>query len=79
MASGTPAIGARAASIPEVMGEGGMLFDPRSADELKNVLQRVLEDSPLRAQMIKDGLRNAARFSWRTCAEQTLQIYREVV
>jgi glycosyltransferase involved in cell wall biosynthesis len=79
MASGTPAIGARAASIPEIMGEGGILFDPCSIDELTASLEIVMNDTRLRAELIKKGHRNAERFSWDKCTEQTFKIYQGVV
>jgi glycosyltransferase involved in cell wall biosynthesis len=78
MASGTPAIGANAGSIPEIMGEGGILFDPHSVEDLTNTLENVLEDTVLRKQLVRRGLKNVARFSWEKCAEQTFQIYKEM-
>ncbi|MCK7521332.1 MAG: glycosyltransferase [Ignavibacteriales bacterium] len=48
MACGTPIIGARAASIPEVMGEGGMMFDPTDAGEPAGLIRSVLTDRSLR-------------------------------
>ena len=78
MASGTPAIGARAGSIPEVMGDGGILFDPVSPEELTDALEKVLEDENLRKELIQRGMQNVTRFSWEKCAEQTLQIYKDV-
>jgi glycosyltransferase involved in cell wall biosynthesis len=79
MASGTPAIGARTASIPEVMGNGGILFDPNSAEELTFALEKVMSDTEFRTDVIQRGFKNVSRFSWEKCAEQTFQIYKEVV
>ncbi len=78
MASGTPAIGARAGSIPEVMGDGGILFDPHSVEELSVALERVLNDTEFQRQLVQRGLQNVARFSWERCAEKTFQIYKGV-
>jgi alpha-1,3-rhamnosyl/mannosyltransferase len=78
MASETPAIGARAGSIPEVMGDGGILFDPHSIEELSSALERVLNDTELQRQLIQRGLQNVARFSWEKCAEETFQLYKAV-
>jgi glycosyltransferase involved in cell wall biosynthesis len=79
MASGIPAIGARAGSIPEVMGDGGILFDPHSVEDLTHALEKVLNDTEYRLAVIKKGFRNVKRFSWDKCAEQTFQIYMDVV
>ena len=78
MASGTPAIGARAGSIPEVMGDGGLLFEPQSMESLTVALENVLENTELRKQLIQRGMKNVARFSWERCAEETLQVYKAV-
>jgi glycosyltransferase involved in cell wall biosynthesis len=78
MASGTPTIGARAASIPEVMGDGGILFDPHSVDELTDALEKVMEDEKLQKQLVQRGLKNVAKYSWEKCVDQTFQVYKEV-
>jgi len=78
MASGTPAIGARAASIPEVMSDAGMLFDPHSPEELRIALEQVLEDTALRQKLVQRGLNHAATYSWKACTDQTLAIYKDV-
>lgn len=79
MAARTPVIGARAASIPEVMGDGGLLFDPSSPDDLTDKLQRVLDDDTLRASLVAKGTERVKQFSWEVCAAQTLRLYREVL
>jgi glycosyltransferase involved in cell wall biosynthesis len=78
MAAGTPAIGSRAGSIPEIMGDGGILFDPHSVEDLTCALEKVLNDTEYRSAIIKKGYKNVERFSWDMCAEQTYQIYRDI-
>jgi glycosyltransferase involved in cell wall biosynthesis len=78
MACGTPVIGARATSIPEVMGEGGMMFDPLSIDELAGLMEKILDDPRLQLAQREYGLRNAARFSWERCGARTMEVYRTV-
>ena len=78
MASGTPTIGARAGSIPEVMGGSGILFDPRSVEELTDALEKIMEDTALQKQLVQRGLKNAAKYSWEKCANQTFQLYQDV-
>lgn len=79
MACGAPVIGARAASIPEVIGEGGMLFDPLSVDELAQSMERIFDDHGLAQAQREYGLRNASRYSWDRCGASTLGLYRSVV
>ncbi len=78
MACGAPVIGARAASIPEVIGEGGMLFDPLSVDELSQMLDRIFDDPRLQQSQRDYGLRNASRYSWDRCGARTLELYRSI-
>ena len=78
MASGVPAIGARAASIPEVVGDAGILFDPNDEHELAQHLVRVLTDTPYSSVLIINGNKRSQEFSWSRCAEKTLQVYTKV-
>ena len=74
-ASRTPVIGARAGSIPEVMGDAGLLFDPSDPEDLARAILRTLKDVTLRQALIEKGVRNVERFSWDQCAKQTFAIY----
>ena len=78
MAAGTPAIGSRVGSIPEIMGDGGILFDPHSVEDLTSALEKVLNDTEYRSTVIKKGYKNVERFSWNKCAEQTFKIYMDI-
>ena len=79
MACGTPAVVANQASLPEVVGEAGLLIDPDDAEDIAQTITRVLTDQPLRARMREDGLAQAARFSWERTARETLDVYRQVL
>jgi glycosyltransferase involved in cell wall biosynthesis len=76
MASGTPVVAARATSIPEVVGEAGVLFDPRDVDDLTGALGHVLADSSFQKELRMKGLARASQFTWKSCAEKTLEVYR---
>jgi glycosyltransferase involved in cell wall biosynthesis len=71
-------IGSNAASIPEVMGDAGILFDPSAQGELAAAIQSVLDDSSLRDSLRQKGLRRAKLFTWKRCAELTLNLYRSL-
>jgi glycosyltransferase involved in cell wall biosynthesis len=79
MACGTPVIGSNAASIPEVMGDAGILVDPSVQGDLANAIRSVLDDSSLRDSLREKGLRRAKLFTWQRCAEMTLNLYRSLV
>lgn len=76
--AGVPVICSSAGALPEIAGEGAVLFDPLSVDDMVNAMQRVLLDSDLRAQLVTAGYANARTFSWDTTARETLDIYTAV-
>ncbi|MCF8526186.1 MAG: glycosyltransferase family 4 protein [Candidatus Nanopelagicales bacterium] len=79
MASGTPAILARATSLPEVGGDAALYFEPGDVDRLTDLLAFVLHDSTVRARLSTAGLRRARRFTWQSSAERTAEVYRAVL
>jgi glycosyltransferase involved in cell wall biosynthesis len=78
MASGTPVLASRAASIPEVVGESGMLLDPDDASRWEDAIVQVITDAVLRARLRADGLARAAMFTWERTARITLDVYQRV-
>ncbi|MDA0164759.1 glycosyltransferase family 4 protein [Solirubrobacter ginsenosidimutans] len=77
MACGTPVVAARAASLPEVVGDAGLLVDPGDAGAWAAATGRLLDDADLVAELRTRGLARAARFTWHRCAEQTVAAYRQ--
>lgn len=77
MACGTPVIVANASSIPEVVGDAGIVFDPHDVEALAEAIQRVLYDDELRRTMSARGLERAKLFSWDRASGQVLRILRE--
>ena len=78
MACGTPVIAGNVAALPEVVGDAGLLVDPRDVTALADAVVRVLSDDRLRKELGARGLERAARFSWARCAGELLGIVREV-
>lgn len=79
MALGTPVVVAEATSLPEVVGNAGLLFPPGDEDALADALGRVLDDDGLRSRLAASGLARAATFTWALTAERTVSAYREAV
>jgi glycosyltransferase involved in cell wall biosynthesis len=79
MACGTPVIAANSSSIPEAVGEAGLLFAPQDADALAALLERVMDDSELRAEMRRMGMAQAATFSWEAAGRQTAVSYQKAL
>ncbi|MBD3307378.1 glycosyltransferase [candidate division KSB3 bacterium] len=78
MACGVPVACSQTSSLPEVVGEGGLLFDPYRVDEIADALHRLLTDANLRHLLREEGLQRAATFSWTTCAQHTLDVLASV-
>lgn len=64
MASGAPVVTSDVTSLPEVVGDAGILCDPRAPEELAAAVRRVLDDPGLAEAMRSRGIAQAARFSW---------------
>jgi glycosyltransferase involved in cell wall biosynthesis len=79
LACGTPVVVADRASLPEVVGEAGLLVNPDDPEDIAQALARALTDEPLRARLRELGLAQAARFTWAETARQTLAVYRAVL
>ncbi|WP_231981003.1 MULTISPECIES: glycosyltransferase family 1 protein [unclassified Mycobacterium] len=79
MSHGCPVVCSNAGSIPEVVGDAGVYFDPNNPDELRTALERVATTLELQADLRARGFARLAAFSWDRCAAATAQIYREIV
>lgn len=66
-------------SIPEVVGEAAEMFDPTDPDSIRAAIEQVVWNEARRAELVDRGRRRLDVFSWRRCAEQTLDIYRRII
>lgn len=76
MACGTPVVTTTSSSLPEVVGDAGLIVSPTDADALGDALLKLLNDDQLRADLRQRGLRRNRLFSWHETAERTLAVYR---
>jgi len=79
MATGIPVIASNSTSLPEVVGDAGVLVDPCDVDHLKEAMRELLEDEKGRQEMAEKGIARAKLFSWEKCARQTLSIYEKIL
>lgn len=70
MACGTPVVASNVSSLPEVVGDAGLLVDPHDVDALSVALARLLDDETLRHTLAGKGQERARQFSWAAAARQ---------
>jgi alpha-1,3-rhamnosyl/mannosyltransferase len=75
MACGCPVIVSNAASLPEVVGDAGVLLDPRDTGGWTEAMRRMAEDTAWRDEWRRRGTIQRQRFSWQRCAQQTIACY----
>ena len=78
MSMGCPVIASNASSIPEVVDDAAILFDPHSKDELIDAVESLYDESK-RNDLIKRGFEQEKKFSWDKMANETLDIYKSIL
>jgi len=79
MASGVPVIASSSSSIPEVVGDAGMLLDPLDVDGFYEAMKSMLESPELRKSYSEKSLSRSSLFSWNKCAQETMGVYNKVL
>jgi len=77
MACGAPVIASNVSSMPEVVGDAGLLTDPFDTDALALALRRVLSERDTRQELRQRGLQRASQFTWERCARETMAVLEE--
>lgn len=75
MAYGVPVAASRATSIPEILGDAALYFDPDDIEEMVRIMEQAISDEKLRAEMIQKGYNQIKKYSWATMAKKTLEVY----
>ncbi len=78
MACGVPVICSNASSLPEVVGEAGLLLPPTDVQAWQEALSHLLADATLRADLRARGLIRARQFTWENAARRTLDVYQAI-
>lgn len=78
MACGTPAVCSNTSSLPEVVGDAALTFDPLDVEAMAAAMVQVLTDASLHTTLMARGLKRARQFTWERCARQTLRVLEQV-
>lgn len=79
MACGTPVAVSNVSSLPEVVGDAGLLFDPYSEDGIESAIFRLLNHKKLRDELVTRGLERVKAFSWRDSAKVVVKQYTAII
>lgn len=78
MHCGTPVIASNSSSLPELVGDAGLLVDPLNSAEIAEAIGRCGSDPVLRQRLIKRGYRQAQRFTWAAAARKVMAAFDEL-
>lgn len=77
MQCGVPVITSNTTSLPEVVGDAGIMVDPKDSDALCQAIFDILTSGILRDELSKKGIERAKKFSWAKCAANTVEVYKK--
>ena len=75
MSYGVPVVASRVASLPEILGDAALYFDPHNIREMAATIASVLDDPSAARNLAEKGKKRIERFSWRRMIDETMNIY----
>ncbi|MEN9635897.1 MAG: hypothetical protein RL077_4301 [Verrucomicrobiota bacterium] len=78
MSASLPIASSRMGPMPEVLGDGGLYFDPLSSENTAEVMLRLFRDHELRARCVRIATVRASAYSWGRCADETFSFLADV-
>jgi len=75
MACGCPVVSSNVASLPEVIGDAGILIDPKNARKIADSITSLIENPQIRTMLIERGLRRSEKFTWQKSAAAALKVF----
>lgn len=79
MACGCPIITSNISSLPEVVGDAGIMVDPHDISQIAHAIESLCEDKQKYTWYKNKGLERVKQFSWQRCAKETLEIYSRAI
>ena len=79
MACGVPVVGSNAASIAEVVGNAGMLVEPKNARRMAGALIATCTEDDLNDRLRQRALMRAAQYPWQRTAAETYAVFKRAV
>ena len=79
MANGLPVVASNVASIPEVVGDAGLLYNPNDVEGMIRGINLIMNDNNIKTEMIKKGIKQSSNFTWEKSVEKLVNVYRSVI
>ncbi|MFB0519465.1 MAG: glycosyltransferase family 4 protein [Acidobacteriota bacterium] len=79
MACGTPVLSSNLSSLPEVLGDAAFMVNPHQVEEIAEGMQQLMENRPLREELIRRGAQQAKRYSWEESARRYLALFTQIL
>jgi glycosyltransferase involved in cell wall biosynthesis len=79
MACGTPVLSSNTSSMPEVLGNAAIYFNPSNVNEMSDKIIEIIKKPELQNEMAEKGLQQVKKFSFQKMAEETLKVYNSVL
>lgn len=79
MSFGCPVVCSNTSSIPEVVGDAALLFNPYSVESIRENIICALYNEKIKLSLIAKGQKRVKKFTWKKCAEQTYKVYEKVL
>jgi len=79
MAKGCPVLSSDKSSMPEILGEAAVYFNPESDSEMKVAIEKMLSDEHFRTDFVAKGYQQVKKYNWWECAYATHKIYQSVL
>jgi len=78
MACGTPVISSDRTSLPEILGDAAIYFNPNDPQDMAKKIHMVFNDKKLYNELIKKGTKQVKKYSWNRMGWETLELYRKI-
>lgn len=75
MKRGLPVASSNVASLPEILGDAALYFNPLDIDDMANKIKKALIDRELRERLIREGFERIKKYDWQKMARETLEVY----
>ncbi len=79
ISSGAAVIAADRSCYGEILGDGALLVDPKNVSDLVAGIERVIDDKGFRSKLIKKGLNQAKKYSWKKTGEETIKVIKQII